>query len=165
MFDMQGQVIGIVSYIISQGGGFEGLGFVITSNMARRLLIEQRSFWSGLHGRVLSGDAAALLNVPQSHGLLIEQVAEGSLATHLGLRGGSTRVQIEDVELVLGGDIVLECFGVSLAEENARDKIRERVNALKDGDKMVLKVLRRGEVVELKNYFFPDLLIPSAPSP
>ena len=40
MFNMKGEVIGIVSYIISQSGGFEGLGFVITSNMAKRLLLD-----------------------------------------------------------------------------------------------------------------------------
>ena len=39
MFNMNGEVIGIVSYIISQSGGSEGLGFVITSNMAQRLLM------------------------------------------------------------------------------------------------------------------------------
>ena len=44
MFGMAGEVIGIVSHIISKSGGFEGLGFVVTSNMARALLLERRSF-------------------------------------------------------------------------------------------------------------------------
>ena len=32
MFNLSGQVIGIVSHIISKSGGNEGLGFVVTSN-------------------------------------------------------------------------------------------------------------------------------------
>ena len=35
MFNMRGEVIGIVSHIISKSGGYEGLGFVVSSNMAR----------------------------------------------------------------------------------------------------------------------------------
>jgi serine protease Do len=52
---MQGEVIGIASHNISRSGGFEGLGFLVTSNMARRLLLEQKSFWSGISGVILEG--------------------------------------------------------------------------------------------------------------
>jgi S1-C subfamily serine protease len=30
MFSLRGEVVGIVSHIISKSGGFEGLGFVVT---------------------------------------------------------------------------------------------------------------------------------------
>lgn len=45
MFNMEGDVLGVVSHLISQSGGFEGLGFVVTSNVARKLLLERRSPW------------------------------------------------------------------------------------------------------------------------
>jgi len=32
MFSLRGEIVGIVSHIISKSGGFEGLGFVVTSN-------------------------------------------------------------------------------------------------------------------------------------
>ena len=50
MFAMNGDVIGIVSHNISKGGGSEGLGFVVTINTAKQLLLEKKSFWSGLEG-------------------------------------------------------------------------------------------------------------------
>ena len=50
MFNMKGEVIGIVSHNISKGGGSEGLGFVVTLNTAKQLLLEKRSFWAGLEG-------------------------------------------------------------------------------------------------------------------
>ena len=43
MFDMNGDVIGIVSHNISKSGGSEGLGFVVTINTAKKLLLEKRS--------------------------------------------------------------------------------------------------------------------------
>ena len=80
MFNMDGEVIGVVSYMISQSGGFEGLGFVITSNMATRLLLEERRLWSGFQGRVLRGDLARIFNLPQESGGLVEIVADRSIA-------------------------------------------------------------------------------------
>src|SRR5262249_45995825 len=47
MFDMNGAVIGLVSHNISKSGGSEGLGFVVTVNTAKKLLLEKRSVWSG----------------------------------------------------------------------------------------------------------------------
>ena len=164
MFNMQGEVVGIVSYIISQGGGFEGLGFVITSNMARRLLLDERSMWSGMQGYLLTDELARIFNLPQPRGLLVQAVAGQSPAAHLGLRGGAVRAQIADLEFVVGGDVVLEVMGYSLGDESSSEKIRERLRSLESGDEMTVKVLRGGEIVELKNFFFPDLLLPSTPA-
>ena len=87
MFNQAGEVVGIVSHIISKSGGFEGLGFVVTSNMARALLLERRSFWSGVQGFVLRDYLAKVFNVPQSTGILVQRVAAGSPAE----RSGSAR--------------------------------------------------------------------------
>lgn len=107
LFNMQGEVIGIVSHILSHSGGSEGLGFAVTSKVARQLL-EQRSFWSGVNGYMLSGEMAQVFNVPPPGvGLLIQRVATGSPAELLGLKGGTTRASIGDEDLVVGGDIIL----------------------------------------------------------
>jgi S1-C subfamily serine protease len=71
MFSMAGEVIGIASHNISKSGGSEGLGFVVTINMARRLLLEQRSFWSGMSGVIIGGQVARALNLPQEVGLMV----------------------------------------------------------------------------------------------
>ena len=59
---------------------------------------------------------------------------------------------------------MLEAMGVSFAEEKAREKMQAKINELKSGDELVVKVLRGGEIVELKNYFFPDILMPKTPT-
>lgn len=73
MFNMNGDVIGIVSHIVSVSGGSEGLGFVVTSNMAQRLLLEERSVWHGLDGYLLTGEIAHAFNLPAT-GLLVQRI-------------------------------------------------------------------------------------------
>ena len=165
MFDMKGRVIGIVSYMISQGEGFEGLGFAITSNMARQLLLDKRSLWSGMQLRFLTGDLARMLNVPQTSALLVETVAQRSLGHAMGLVGGATIATVGDEKLVLGGDIILECLDVSLGDPDFRRKIRARLEQLQDGDEIVIHVLRAGRTVKLRQRFDTGLLVPPAPQP
>jgi len=160
MFDLDGKVVGIVSYIISQTGGYEGLGFVVTSNTARRVLLEGRSLWSGFKGHLLTDEMAKIFNLPQKAGLLVETVVEHSPATHMGLQGGDIKATIGDVELVLGGDIILDIFGVPLSADKAYVAIYDRAAGLKPNDPIVVKVLRGGKTVELKSTFIPNIFYP-----
>jgi S1-C subfamily serine protease len=83
MFTMNGEVAGIVSHNISKGGGSEGLGFVVTMNTAKQLLLEKKSFWSGLEGVVLSDRVADLLNPPnRASGFIVKTVAKVAWRPH-----------------------------------------------------------------------------------
>lgn len=149
MFNWNGEVIGIVSNILSHSGGFEGIGFAATSKMAR-LLLEQKPFWSGMEGMLVQGDLAGLLNLPQPAGFLVQRVAEGSPGWRLGIRPCTLRASIEGNDLLLGGDIILSINGIEVLEGDASmDSIYESVSNLKAGDKVVARVLRAGRVVEL----------------
>jgi len=77
--------VGVASHNISRSGGFEGLGFVVTINLAKRILLERRSFWSGMAGLVVQGNLAKALNVPQPYGILVQQVAANSPSALIGL--------------------------------------------------------------------------------
>ena len=163
MFDLEGRVVGIVSHIVTRTGGFDGLGFAVASNLARQALLEDPPMWSGMSGRLLPKEIASLLNVPAEAALLVEQVAIPSPANHMGIRGGSIPANIGGVEFVLGGDVLLEVFGVPMSDPDVRRKIAEEVRRFKDGDPMQVKVWRGGREVELNNFYFPDLLVPQPP--
>ena len=75
MFNMKGEVIGIVSFILSQSGGFEGIGFAVTSNVAKHELLGAQPFWFGLTFEPVVGEVANIFNVPQDMGLLVQKVA------------------------------------------------------------------------------------------
>ena len=150
MFSMRGQVIGIVSHIISKSGGYEGLGFVVSSNMVRQLLLERRPFWSGVTWFQVSGDLAEYLNLPQRFGLLVEEVAKRSPAEAIGLRPSRVVAKVDGRDIPLGGDIVLAAMGIQLVDETSFQKVRERWGQLRSGDEMTFRVFRAGRVIDLK---------------
>jgi serine protease Do len=149
MFNMKGEVIGIVSHNISKSGGSEGLGFVVTLNTAKALLLEKKSFWSGLEVHPLTDQLADLLNLPgRQTGILVKTVAKDSPADRIGLRGATMIVPIDGQQVPLGGDIVMSVDGVPATVANA-PKIRDTLSRLASGGTFKVTILRSGEVLEL----------------
>ena len=88
MFDMEGNVIGIVSTIMSHAGGAEGMAFATAANTAKQLLLEHKPFWSGIDGLVVTGALAKALNLPQAAGVLVQRIGDGSIGSRLGIKPG-----------------------------------------------------------------------------
>jgi S1-C subfamily serine protease len=150
MFNLNGEVVGIVSRIMTQSGGFEGLGFAIPSKVAERVLLTSKSFWSGIDFVMLQDTMAQVFNVPQSAGLLVQQVAAGSPAALLGVRAGLVRAKIGSEEILIGGDIVLGVANIAITRNGGSlEQIQNYLSGLKTGDSVVVNVLRAGKVVRL----------------
>jgi len=150
MFNLQGEVIGIVSRIVSRSGGSEGIGFAVTSNAAKEVLLDAPHIWTGISVVPLSGELARVLNVPQPAGLLVLHAAEDSPGAKMGLRAGTTPAQVGGVNLTLGGDIILAIAGVPI-EANAGNyrRIRDRLRRAQPGEQVPVIVLRAGRIFEL----------------
>jgi serine protease Do len=150
MFSMAGEVIGIVSHTISKSGGSEGLGFVVTMNTARQLLLERRSIWSGLDGQLLSDELADLFNLPpKTVGFLVKSVAKGSPAEGMGIKGGFRPATVAGQALVVGGDIILTVEGITVNTAADLGKIRERTSRLNPAEPITATVLRAGRQLKL----------------
>lgn len=153
MFNMAGEVVGIVSQILSNSGGFQGVGFAVASNVASKLLLNKKSFWTGIDGYLLTNELARIFNLPQPAGLLVQRAAENSPASDLRLTAGTIPTSIGGTDLVVGGDIILEVAGIPIVEEwKTLDEIQTALGNLKTGEKYSLKVLRGGAVMELSAY-------------
>jgi serine protease Do len=150
MFNLAGDVVGIVSHNISKSGGSEGLGFVVTINTAKKLLLQQRSFWSGLEGRLLTSEQADLFNLPpRALGYLVTKVATGSPGEAIGLRGGRAVAVVDGESMLVGGDIILKVQGMAVGGLSAYEKIREALAGLPSGATIDVTVLRAGQILEL----------------
>ena len=145
MFNITGEVLGVVSHIISKSGGFEGLGFVVTSNVARQLLLERGAAWHGIDAVLLTGDQLKVFNLPEP-GVLIQRVVENSFAAKLGLRGGFVKATIGDRTLIVGGDVVLRVQGVPVAEGH---RLKEMLGRLQSGERLTMTIVRQGRLQEL----------------
>jgi serine protease Do len=150
MFNMAGEVIGIVSHNISKSGGSEGLGFVVTINTVKKLLFGRPTFWSGLEGHLISGPIAQILNLPQPQGYLVKKVARGSIGEAMGLRGGAVLATIMGEELVVGGDIILKVQGLPVGDVADHRRVSDILDALPPGREFTLTVLRLGKIIDLK---------------
>jgi serine protease Do len=153
MFTRAGELIGIVSHNISKSGGSEGLGFVVTANTVKSLLVERNRGFFGVDLMLVSGAMAQALNVPQAGGFLVKQVVKDSVGGRIGLKGGDRIGIVEGQQIVVGGDILLSVQGISMASPDDRAKVIKALETLKAGDDLRVTVLRGDKIVELSMKF------------
>ena len=100
LVDVDGHVVGINTFILSQSGGNEGLGFAIPSDVVRNIHDQIRTEGHvhrgqiGVSVRSISSDLVEGLHVPVRRGVLLQDVTPGSPADKAGLKVGDivTRV-------------------------------------------------------------------------
>jgi S1-C subfamily serine protease len=155
MFNMNGEVIGIVSHIFTRTGQFQGVGFAVSSKTVSDLLLGRRSPWSGISFFGLSGVLAKVFNLPQETGVMVQRVANNSPGQKLGLRPGFLPARIGGQELLLGGDIILAVDGIQVGDPKTEKAIREHLADLKPGSEVTVTVLRQGQKLALTT-LIPD---------
>jgi len=149
MFSRAGNLIGIVSHNISKSGGSEGLGFVVTANTVRTLLLEKNRRFYGLDALPLTGDMAEAFKLPQAGGFLIKQVVKGTISDQMGLRGGTRMGLVDGKAVPVGGDIILSVQGITTASNEDLGKVLKSLETLKPGDDLRVTIFRDEKVEEL----------------
>ena len=101
MFDMDGKVIGVNSAILSPNGGSVGIGFAISSNLARPV-IEQiknggavKRGWLGVKIQRLDDDVAAGFGLDKARGALVSAVTDGSPAAKAQVKPGDVILKFD----------------------------------------------------------------------
>lgn len=149
MLNMQGEVIGVVSNILTQSGGFQGIGFASSSNITKDLLFEKKIIWNGTDVIPLTGKVAQIFNLPQESGLLVQRVVKVSPFGVLGVEDGEMEMTINGEKLIVGGDIILSINGVKF--ENTDKALLElsKVMEIKENAPLEIVVFRAGKKVTL----------------
>jgi 2-alkenal reductase len=119
LFDARGRVIGINAQIRSGRGqsGFEGVGFAVPINAARRsmaqLLAGGRVAYAylGVTTEDLTPSIAKKFGYAVRRGALVDSVQTGTAAEHAGLRAGSRDVQLNGETVRAGGDVIVSVDG------------------------------------------------------
>ncbi|MFO1037481.1 MAG: DegQ family serine endoprotease [Geminicoccaceae bacterium] len=104
-FNLDGEVIGINSAIFSPSGGSVGIGFAISSNLAKQVVADlsddgkvDRS-WLGVNIQGVDEDLAAGLGLPKAEGALVAGVEDGSPAAKAGVKQGDVIVGFDGHEI------------------------------------------------------------------
>jgi serine protease Do len=94
LVNVNGEVVGVNTFILSQSGGNEGLGFAIPSSVLRVAYRQLRTLGHlhrpevGLGLQTITPSLAAALNLPRNYGLIVSDVKPGGPAEAAGLRIG-----------------------------------------------------------------------------
>lgn len=130
LVNTKGELIGINSAIASHTGSYEGYGFAIPINLAKKVLNDIQKYGSvkrgylGVSFKELDQDAADQLKIDRTVGLYVDDVAPGSGAAAAGLQHG---------------DIITKVDGKPVYESS---DLQEPVARLQPGDKINLSYLR-----------------------
>jgi serine protease Do len=132
LFNLNGQVIGVNTAIISPSGGSVGIGFAIPSNTVRTIVAELRRNghvtrgYLGVAAQPISPAMQQALHLSSANGALIASVQPGTPAERAGLHPG-------EVITAVDGQVV----------KNPRDLAID-IAAIKPGDSAHLTVLNNG---------------------
>jgi serine protease Do len=94
LVNADGEVIGINTFIFTQGGGSLGIGFAIPINLARRIVDEVvryghvRSAWPGMQIQEITPYLAQRLGLKEAGGLVVSRVEASGPADRAGVRVG-----------------------------------------------------------------------------
>jgi len=153
LLNSEGEIIGINSAIISPSGGSVGIGFAIPVNTAKKVVPQliAKGYvsypWIGATIQTLIPEIAKYLKIKVERGAMIAAVEKGGPADKAGLKGGNQRVQVGNMIVIAGGDIVVKA---DQHDVKTNDELIRYIREKKPGDVILLKVFRKGDVEEVK---------------
>ncbi|HIE52472.1 MAG TPA: trypsin-like serine protease [Armatimonadetes bacterium] len=138
LINLQGRLVGINTAIISQSGGYQGIGFAIPSNLARKVmaLIIRDGFvirgWIGIVTQPLTSEVARRLNLKTTAGVMVQGVYRKQPAHRAG---------------VLPGDLITHFNGLPVQSPG---HLRNLVADAPVGSMATLTLLRNGRKITVR---------------
>ena len=111
LFNLNGEVVGINSQIISRSGGYMGLSFAIPMDMAMDVVEQLKDTgkvsrgWLGVLVQEVDRDLAESFGLERPMGALVAQVVDGSPAAAAGLQPGDVIIEFDGHQIERSGDL------------------------------------------------------------
>ncbi len=105
LFDMKGNVVGINTAIFSQSGGSVGIGFAVSSNLAKQVTDQLKQYgrtkrgWLGVLIQEITDEIADSLGMKTAKGALVSSATEGGPAEKAGVKTGDVIIKFNDTEI------------------------------------------------------------------
>ena len=146
LLNAHGEVIGINTQIATGGANQSaGIGFAVPINTAKAVLNDLVAYGKvkrpalGIRGLPISPELAQELGLASDSGVLITQVVRGSAADQAGLHGGTERVYLGNIPIMLGGDLIVAIDGEEINDNRDLSGI---MNNHRVGDKVRVSIYR-----------------------
>jgi serine protease Do len=139
LIDMDGNLLGLNTFILSQGGGSEGLGFAIPEPVVRFAYQEFRAYGHVRRSEILASaqaitaDLATALHLSRDWGVMISDVIPGGPADQAGLKA-------KDIVLTVDGRVIdsYPKFAASIYLHNREKSLA--INVLRNDSQMQINV-------------------------
>lgn len=148
LFNMDGEVIGVNTAIISPTGGSIGIGFAVPSDTVANVVDQLKQFgevrrgWLGVKIQTVTDDIAETLGVPENSGALIAAVTPESPAAKAGLEAGDVILKFDNKDVtsmrglprIVAQAPIGKAADVELLRKGQRKTLQVTVGRLDDGD-------------------------------
>ena len=138
LFNMNGDVIGVNTAILSPNGGSIGIGFAMSSRVAENVIAQLRDFgetrrgWLGVRIQDLTDDLAEGLGLEEARGALVTDVPDGPSAD-AGIQSGDVIMTFDGVEVEDTRGLVRQVGNTEVGKE-------VRVKIFRDGETQTLRI-------------------------
>jgi membrane-associated protease RseP (regulator of RpoE activity) len=135
LVNTKGELIGVNAAIASQSGSYEGYGFAIPINLAKKVLNDFKEFGSVRRGYIgiqftgLDAEQSKRLGVDEINGLYVNEVLADGGAAQAGIKEGDIITKVDGNQIISPSDL------------------QERIGRLGPGDKVQLSYLRNGKTL------------------
>lgn len=154
LFNMDGDVIGINTAIISPSGGSIGIGFAVPSNSAVPIIAQLQQFgetrrgWIGVRIQAVTDEIAESLSLGRARGALIGSVTNDGPAAKGGMKAGDVVIsfdgkEVKDIRalpIIVADTAVDREVDVVVIRKGREEKLRVVVGRLDEGDKEAKEV-------------------------
>jgi len=101
LVNIRGEVVGVNTFIVSQSGGNEGLGFAIPSATIRTVYRQFREYGAlrrqvvGMNIQTITAEMAKGLSLPRNYGVIVSDVLPGGPAEKAGMKVGDILLSVD----------------------------------------------------------------------
>ena len=150
LFNMDGQVVGINTAIISPSGGSIGIGFSIPAKLASGVVDQLREFgetrrgWLGVRIQPVTDDIAETLSMATAKGALVAGVIKGGPVDNGSILPGDVILQFDgkdvlemrDLPRVVAESPVGKAVDVLIVRKGVEQTVKVTLGRLEDGEKL-----------------------------
>ncbi|OLB61800.1 MAG: hypothetical protein AUI11_08095 [Acidobacteria bacterium 13_2_20CM_2_66_4] len=139
LVNTRGELVGINTGIFSQSGGYQGIGFAVPSNLAKKIVDDLMKYGDVRRGSIgyigierLTPEIAEDVGAKNTNGALVSRMSRASEAYDAGLRPG---------------DIIVGFNGQTIDDPSQLQRV---ISDARIGSTATVKVLRNGRTMEFK---------------